>query len=143
MRLRFLAFLLPALVLLSLGTIAQAPSRPAGNPPAAHDYAKEAFVFESIHNTIRFDKDGTGERQNDVRVRVQSEAGVQQLGLLVVGYNAAFDKLDVRYARVVKPDGTIVDASGESIQDLPAEVQRVAPQYTDLTRPRRFASSSK
>jgi predicted Zn-dependent protease len=108
------------------------PGQPASNPPAARDYSKEAFVFESIHDTIRFDKDGTGERQNDVRVRVQSEAGVQQLGLLVVGYNATFDKLDVRYARVVKPDGTVVDASGQSIQDLPAEVARIAPQYSDF-----------
>ena len=45
------------------------------NPPAA-DYSQEPFVIEQYFTTVRFENDGTGERDLSVRIRVQSDAGV-------------------------------------------------------------------
>src|ERR1700757_2496408 len=50
------------------------------------EYAQEPFLIEKYHSTARFENDGTGERELNVRVRVQSDAGVQALGELVFSY---------------------------------------------------------
>jgi tetratricopeptide (TPR) repeat protein len=96
------------------------------------DYSQEPFVIERIALRARFEKDGTSTREQEMRVRVQSEAGVQQLGQLVFGYNAANEKMEFSYVRVRKSDGTEVAATAADIQDLTSPVAREAPVYTDL-----------
>lgn len=112
----------------------QATQKPAAEPQEkkAPDYSQEAFVFEQFHIRTRFESDGTGQREMTVRVRVQSEAGVQQLGQLVFGYNSANEKLEVGYVRVRKADGSVVSASAGDVQDLSAPIAREAPVYTDF-----------
>ena len=58
-------------------------AKPAENSPAkaeekTQDYSQEAFVIEQLHSRYRFESDGTGRRETIARIRVQSEAGVQQ-----------------------------------------------------------------
>ena len=104
----------------------------AQKPAPTADYAQEAVVFEQVRSLLRFDDDGTGRRELYMRVRTQSEAGVQQYGQLVFGYNSANERADIAFVRVRKPDGTVVATPPESVQDLSAPVQRVAPIYTDF-----------
>lgn len=98
---------------------------------ATQDYSKESFVVESMHSTYRFEADGTGRREVVARIRVQSEAGVQQWGQLQFGYNSANERVEIPYVQVVKADGTIVKAGDDAVQDLSAPVEREAPVYTD------------
>jgi tetratricopeptide (TPR) repeat protein len=95
------------------------------------DFAQEAFVVEQSRTTWRFENDGTGRRETFLRVKVQSEAGVQAWGQLAFPYNSANEQMDVVLVRVLKADGTIVTASTDAVQDLSSAVQRVAPVYTD------------
>lgn len=95
------------------------------------DYSKEAFVTEQLHYRIRFENDGTGRREGVFRIRVQSEAGVQRWGQLRFAYNSANERLEIPYVRVLKQDGTVVTAGPEAVQDLSAQVQQIAPVYTD------------
>jgi tetratricopeptide (TPR) repeat protein len=95
------------------------------------DYSKEAFVVEQIQERYRFENDGTGRKEAGFRVRVQSEAGVQAFGQLRLGYNAGNDRLDISYVRVIKPDGSIVKAGPEAVQDLNVGAQQFAAVYTD------------
>src|SRR5215472_14082020 len=46
---------------------------------SAPDYSQEPFLIERYHLTARFENDGTGERDLEVRIRVQSDAGVRSL----------------------------------------------------------------
>ncbi len=96
-----------------------------------HDYSQEAFVVEQYHSRFRFENDGTGRRETVARIRVQSEAGVQQWGQVQVGYNSANERVEIAYVRVLKADGTIVKAGDDAVQDLTAPVEREAPVYTD------------
>jgi tetratricopeptide (TPR) repeat protein/transglutaminase-like putative cysteine protease len=96
-----------------------------------HDYSQEAFVIEQYRSTDRFESDGTGRKETVARVRVQSEAGVQQWGQILVGYNSANERVEVAYVRVIKADGTVVKAGDDAVQDLTAPVEREAPVYTD------------
>ncbi|HEY0765835.1 MAG TPA: DUF3857 domain-containing protein [Pyrinomonadaceae bacterium] len=96
------------------------------------DYSQEAVVIEDLRTSYRFDRDGTGQRDLTFRGKVQSEAGVERLGQLVIGYSAANEKLDMDYVRVRKSDGTVVNAAASDVQDLTAPIAREAPIYTDL-----------
>jgi tetratricopeptide (TPR) repeat protein len=95
------------------------------------DYSQEAFVIEQLRSSYRFESDGTGRRESVARIRVQSEAGVQQWGQLQIGYNSANERVEIPYVRVLKEDGTVVKAGEDAVQDLSAPVQREAPVYTD------------
>lgn len=126
-------------VLLCLLTLAHAATPPSADPPSAEspkpaataDYSTEAFVVEKLHERYRFENDGTGSKVATMRVRVQSDAGVKGFGQLRFGYNAANDRMEIGYVRVIKPDGSAVTAGPEAVQDLNASVQQIAPVYTD------------
>src|ERR1700677_2223974 len=89
-----------------------ASAQQASAPPqtALNDFPQEPFVIEQYFTNARFENDGTGEFDLTERIRVQSEAGVQQLGELVFGYNSASEQMEIRYVRVRTSDGTTVTA---------------------------------
>ena len=107
------------------------PQSPGVSPAPAQDYTREPFVVEQLQTDIRFEADGKGSRETKLRVRIQSESAVRQFGLLVYPFMASFESLDVVYARVHKPDGTVIDTPASEIQELDSAVSREAPMYTD------------
>ena len=68
----------------------------------------------------------------NVRLKIQSQAGLQQFGLLSFPYASANTDLEIVYVRVLKPDQRIVATPPENIQEMPAEITRLAPFYSDL-----------
>jgi tetratricopeptide (TPR) repeat protein len=98
---------------------------------AAAAYSQEPFIIEQYFTTARFENDGTGERDLSVRIRVQNDAGAQQLGHLAFAYNSANERVDVRFVRVHKSDGTIVDAAQDAVKDAPAAEIRGNAAYSN------------
>ncbi len=96
-----------------------------------HDYSQEGFVVEKYRSRYRFESDGTGRKETFARIRVQSEAGVQQWGQIQVGYNSANERLEIAYVKVIKADGSVIKAGEDAVQDLSAPVEQQAPVYTD------------
>ena len=112
----------------------EAPEAGKGKPAddkQKRDYSQEAVVVEQITTGYRFERDGTGQRELSLRVKVQSDAGVERFGQLIFGYSSANEKLDMDFVRVRKADGTVVNAATTDIQDLTAPIAREAPIYTD------------
>lgn len=99
-----------------------------GQAPTPPDYSQQPFVLEHYRQSARFENDGTGREEQEARIRVISESGVQALGQLKVGYSALSDKLTIDYVRVRKPDGTVITAQESAVQDLTLPD---APVYTD------------
>jgi tetratricopeptide (TPR) repeat protein/transglutaminase-like putative cysteine protease len=101
---------------------------PGAQAPPSADYSQQSFVVEHSLESMRFENDGTGSEEHEAVIKVTSEAGVQALGQLKIGYSALSDKLQIDYVRVRKPDGTVVTAQESAIQDLTIPD---APVYTD------------
>jgi hypothetical protein len=91
------------------------------------DNSQEAAVIEKIATHRHFENDGTSTEEVSAVIRVQSEAGVQQYGQLVVGYSSATEKLTIDYVRVRKPGGEVVDTPEANAQDFAPEIFASAP----------------
>ena len=102
---------------------------PAAQTPVPPDYSQQAYVVEHFLQSQRFENDGTGREEQEARIKVISETGVQALGQLKLGYSAFSEKLEIVYVRVRKPDGTVITAQDSAIQDLTIPD---APVYTDF-----------
>jgi tetratricopeptide (TPR) repeat protein/transglutaminase-like putative cysteine protease len=101
-------------------------------PLSAADYSKEALVIQNLGTDVTFAADGTLVWEQNLVVRVQSDAGVRRFGVLTFPYSAANEKIDLVYVRVRKPDGRVVETPESSAQDIPSDVARSAPTYSDL-----------
>ena len=119
-------------------TRSQSPAKPAeaakqkpADDKQRRDYSQEAVVVEQLSTGYRFERDGTGQRELNLRVKVQSDAGVERFGQLIFGYSSGNEKLEMDFVRVRKADGTVVNAATTDIQDLTAPIAREAPIYTD------------
>ncbi len=112
----------------SLGDRAQTTT-PAS---AKNDNSTEAAVVEEMSTKIAFDNDGNSTRQQIGRVRVQTDAGVQQWGLLTFPFQSATQTVEIDYVRVHKADGSTLITPPDNVQDLDAEITRSAPFYSDL-----------
>jgi tetratricopeptide (TPR) repeat protein/transglutaminase-like putative cysteine protease len=95
------------------------------------DFSQEPLIIEKYLLSARFENDGSGERTLSSRIKVQSDAGVQQLDELIFAYNSASEKMDVRFVRVLKPDGSTVTAKLDALKEMTSPVERDAPAYTD------------
>jgi tetratricopeptide (TPR) repeat protein/transglutaminase-like putative cysteine protease len=100
--------------------------------PSAEAFKSEALVFERFDTTYRMHADGTGERDMHVVMRVQSQGAAQKFGVLSFPYASANETPQIKLIRVHKVDGTIVDTPADTAIDMPAEVTREAPLYSDL-----------
>jgi len=122
-------------LILSIALAALPSSRAQTSPPPApakDDYSQEAAVLEEMSTKIAFDNDGNSTRDQTCRVRVQTDAGVKQWGLLVFPFQSATQTVEIDYVRVRKPDGAIIITPPDNIQDLDSEITRSAPFYSDL-----------
>src|SRR6266550_2403556 len=105
------------------------------SPPhalAKDDYSQEPVVIEEMSTKIAFDNDGNSTREQASRVHVQTDAGVQQWGLLRFPFQSATQTLEIDYVRVRKVDGSTLITPPDNVQDLDSEVTRNAPFYSDL-----------
>jgi predicted Zn-dependent protease len=106
------------------------PSSSTAAKPA--DYSQEGALIEHYANRLTFESDGSSVREINAVVKVQAEAGVQELAVLKFAYTSSSEAVDVDYVRVRKADGTVVNTPAYNIQDLPADLTREAPMYSDI-----------
>jgi tetratricopeptide (TPR) repeat protein/transglutaminase-like putative cysteine protease len=126
--LKYLCLFVVVLVVAS-SAATQAVPKPADIKP---DYSKEAFVDEEDLTKIVFENDGTSTREASFRLRIQSDAGVQRYSVLSFAYQEATETVEIVYVRVIKPDGTVIVTPAENILDMPSDITRQAPFYSDL-----------
>jgi tetratricopeptide (TPR) repeat protein len=105
---------------------------PSKTTVSSSGYTDEAAVVERDDVVYRFADDGTGSKVESCIFRVQSNAALQTLAVLSFPYASGNQHLDIVYARVRKPDGTVVETPTTDAQDQPAQVTQIAPMYSDL-----------
>ena len=97
-----------------------------------NEYPQEAVVVEHFYRSFRFENDGSGKTTTRVEYKVQSDAGVQQLGVIQLAYNSVSDEIKIDYVRVKKKDGVVLNTPTDTAQDATTNVSQIAPMYTDM-----------
>lgn len=88
--------------------------------PAAKQSPDPVSVDQYV-TSMRFENDGTGERDLTVRMRIENIVGAQQLRALSFNYDSATEKMALDYLRVRKPDGAVVNALAGAASDTAAD----------------------
>jgi len=115
--------------------LAQAKPEPSPAPKSvtvAYDYSREAVVIEKMATVYDYNSDGTAEKLVTFAAHIQSDAAVRQLGVITVPYAARNEHPEIVYLRVRKKDGSLVQTPPDDAQDMPSQVSRIAPFYSDL-----------
>src|SRR5438270_8567535 len=99
---------------------------------AKEDYSQQAAIIEEMSTKVSFENSGNSAREQTTRVRIQTDAGVKQWGLLSFPFQSATQTVDIDYVRVRKPDGSTIITPPDNAQDLDSEITRAAPFYSDL-----------
>lgn len=130
-----------ALVALNAG--AQSPRvTPAGDPSVKSDtiyslavkpadYADQPYVFLLDDGIVRFEADGTGSRTYRQVVQILTPEAAERWGEQSFGYSTDKEKFTLNWARVVRPDGSIVSEKPVHEQESLAPVAMEAPVYSD------------
>lgn len=106
--------------------------RAQSTPAQVPDFSKEAYVIERLYTRIDAENEGTGTRELTAEIRVLADAGVKAFAVLNFTYTSDNEVVDVDYVRVRKPDGSVVKTPDYNVQDMPGEVSRTAPLYSDI-----------
>ncbi len=125
------ALAIPVFILLLLSAKPSAAKQKPADEAKPADYSKEPYVFEQLIYKTVLQGDGTYSLDVTARVRIQSQAGVQQLGILNFPYASAMETEDVVYVRVLKPDQRVIVTPAENVLDMPTEITQQAPFYSD------------
>jgi len=142
--------LLPcALILVLAGTArAQAPViTPSGDPSVDRDtiyrlavnpadYPEEPYVYLLDDGVVRFEADGRSVRTYRQVVQVLKQEATADFAEFQFSYSAGREKLTVNWARVVRPDGSVVSAGPSQETESDAPVTLESPVYSDLRRHR-------
>lgn len=136
-----LAFLALQIVTLSAGRPQSGTVSPDRNNHKAPAHAAqeklladEPYVFDRYAVIVRFQNDGTEERELSVRVRVQSNDAAQQFRDLPFRYIAPNEQVSIRSATIRKRDGTTTNilAAPNSTKDSASRVTKDFPAYVSL-----------
>jgi len=111
---------------------AGAQSAPGTTSKTAPSYADEPVVIVASDTAYTYAADGTGSRVLTIVERLQSDAAVKQFGLVAIPYASNSEQVEILYARVRHPDGSVDPTPVTDAIEMPAEVTREAPLYSDL-----------
>ena len=79
-----------------------------------------------------FHNDGTYTQEQQVRAKIQTDAGVRQYGVIPFSYLSSMGNVEVEDVRVTKANGSVVTTPKDNVQDVAPEIYRDAPMYSDL-----------
>ena len=130
-------FFVAALLVLPGSVLGQGSGDGAGSKPPvgaekSDKYAAESVVHERASTVYRYAADGTGSREITVVSRMQSDAAARQFGVVVFPFAGSNEHVEIDYVRVRKSDGSVVETPASDAQEMPQEVTRLAPFYSDL-----------
>lgn len=95
-------------------------------------YSAEPAVVERWDTVYRYNADGTGTKETTGAIRLQTDAALRQYGVVSMPFASGTEHLEFDYVRVRRADGTVVETPISDAMEMPAEVTRQAPFYSDL-----------
>jgi len=97
----------------------------------ASDYADQPYVYLLDDGIVKLEADGTGTRTYRQIIQILTPEAAERWGEQSFGYSTDREKLTLNWARVLKPDGTVITEKPVHEQESLAPVAMEAPVYSD------------
>lgn len=122
---------------------AQAPIiTPQGDPSVRSDsiyalavnpaeYPEETAVWLLDDGVLRLEADGRGTRSYRTVMQILREEAVDSYNELQFGWAPGHERFTLNWARVVRPDGTVISAEPTQVQVSDVVAQKGNPVYAD------------
>ena len=95
------------------------------------DYADRPYVFLLDDGVVKFEADGSGSRTYRQVVQILTPEAAERWGEQSFPYSTDKEKFTLNWARVVRPDGSVVSEKPVHEQESLAPVAMEAPVYSD------------
>ena len=94
-------------------------------------YPRESFVYLLDDGVLRYEADGRGSRTYRQVIQILKEDAVDRWAEFQFSYEPRHERLTVNWARVVKPDGTVVSDKPGIAQDADVPAPMDDPVYVE------------
>ncbi|MBM3250387.1 MAG: DUF3857 domain-containing protein [Candidatus Omnitrophica bacterium] len=86
--------------------------------PPAKDYPQAGALLVFLDESITITAENTEETELHHLIKVLNERGKEDFSETQIGYDSTFEKIELVFARTIKPDGTVVDVGTRHIRDV-------------------------
>jgi len=88
------------------------------NTPGKAEYPNAGAIILLDDETFRVSSDYSAIEEFHFLVKILNDRGKEKYGEIKLGYDSTYEKLEIEYARTIKPDGTIVSVGAKHIRDV-------------------------
>jgi transglutaminase-like putative cysteine protease len=86
--------------------------------PQQQDHPDASGVYLFIDEDIRLTDDNREISEIHYVVKILNDRGKEKFGEVSLAYDSTYEKLELEYARTIKPDGTVVTVGDKNIRDV-------------------------
>lgn len=86
--------------------------------PTQKEYPDASGIYLLLDEDIRLTEDNRSISEAHYVIKILNDRGKEKFGEISLGYDATYEKLELEYARTIKPDGTVVTVGDKNIRDV-------------------------
>ena len=86
--------------------------------PGQAEYPDAGAIVLLNEETFRILSDYTAIEELHILIKILNDRGKAKYGEVKLGYDSTYEKIEVEYARTIKPDGTIIPVGAKHIRDI-------------------------
>lgn len=88
------------------------------NAPAAEKYPQAGALILSCDEKVKISAEGTQVSSLHYIIKILNERGKEDFSETHIGYDSTFEKVELEYARTIKPDGRVTEVGSRHIRDV-------------------------
>jgi len=88
------------------------------NAPSTEQYPQAGALILSCDEEVEISAEGTQVSYLHYLIKILNERGRADFSETHIDYDSTYEKVELEYARIIKPDGTIVEVGARHIRDV-------------------------
>lgn len=86
--------------------------------PPAENYPQAGALYLFVDEKERITPENKGENSMHYLIEILNERGKEQFSEMPIEYDSTYEKVELEYARTIKPDGTVAEVGTRHIRDV-------------------------
>lgn len=88
------------------------------NSPGQDDYPEAGALILSVKEEVEILPDNTSVSISHILVKILNDRGKEAFSEVVLGYDSTYERVELDFARTIKPDGVSVSVGDKNIRDV-------------------------